>query len=140
MTLTHERIKDQLRLYVEGELPLEESEQVGHHLRDCPSCRRESEQLRAILELLGADAPEKPLRPVWPHVEKRLQKAETGRLTLISGVAAAAGLLIAVFIGQAPEQSEWDAQSPLGLALSAERDNVLMDFTQTADTEGGTHS
>jgi len=137
MTPGHEQVADRLRRYLENELSPGESEQIRLHLRDCAACRASAGELQELFQLLNTDVSDAPPRPVWPHVEERLRTYESRRMGIVSGLAAAAGLIIAIFIGQKPEQSEWNARSPLGFTLSSGRDTAVVDFAPTATAEEG---
>jgi hypothetical protein len=75
-----------------------EREAVAEHLRSCPSCRGEIEELRRVLEAATLDAPPRGPRygaEVWASIEPRLER----RSRSLSGrawLAMAAAALIAV--------------------------------------------
>ena len=129
-----------LRLYVEGELSPAESEAVGRHLHDCAHCRVETAELRDVLESLKIEASAAPLRPVWPYVEERLRQGEARRLSLVSALAAAAGLVIALLIGARADPSDSGTWSALGFAVSSDRDIAVVDFASSEPNEGGSSS
>ena len=45
---------DALARFADGELPVNEARALEAHLADCPTCRREHERLRAVLDGVGA--------------------------------------------------------------------------------------
>ena len=111
MTSSHEHVSDRrLQLYVEGELSAAEAEEARRHIEICATCRATADEIRGVLDALKSDTSEDPIRPVWPQVETGLRRQESRRLVIVSGVAAAAGLLIAFLIGwrtEPIEQSKW---------------------------------
>ena len=46
-------VQEHLSEYLEGELPLQEREQIEAHLQSCPSCAAERDELAALLNVLG---------------------------------------------------------------------------------------
>ncbi len=46
-------VQEHLSEYLEGELPLQEREQIEAHLQSCPSCAAERDELAALLNALG---------------------------------------------------------------------------------------
>ena len=140
MTARSDHVLDRLRFFLEDELSAVDSEDVRRHLHHCPSCRKAAEELQKVYEILRADPPARPLRPVWPDVEERLRRSDARRLAFVSGVAAAAGLLIALLIGQRPDDTQSSAWSPLGFALSSDRDTAVTRFASSSSTTGDSES
>ena len=60
-----------LSAHHDGELPTDEAQRVAQHLRQCPSCRQELEQLRAISQWLSAS----PAPAVPEEVLARLRRS-----------------------------------------------------------------
>ena len=137
MTHSHEHVSARLlQLYVESELSSVQSEEIRLHTDSCASCRGRAEEIREVIETLKSDVSAGPLRPVWPHVEKGLRRHESRRLSFVSGLAAAAGLLIAVLIGARTEQSDQGTWCALAFAFSSERDIAVADFASDTPNDG----
>ena len=57
------RVQNLLSAYVDSELTGSETLQLRAHLRDCPACRAEHDELRLTKSLFGALAAKEPARP-----------------------------------------------------------------------------
>ncbi|MDH7569501.1 MAG: zf-HC2 domain-containing protein, partial [Armatimonadota bacterium] len=59
------RVRKELSVYLDGEMPAAERARVAHHLRQCAGCAAEAEALRRTIHLarsLGALSPPPNLR------------------------------------------------------------------------------
>ena len=82
--------------FVDGELPPGELERFDTHLAGCADCRREHEDVRAIVALAG-ELPEsvEPARDLWDAIEPRLAARSAPRPWVVwSGLAAAAAQIM----------------------------------------------
>lgn len=93
-----------MRLFLLGELPAREMEQMRQHAASCARCeavRRETEREREALEsalpfeALAAGVAERLAR-VQPRETRAVRRPRWGRLAAVAGVAAAAAIAIAV--------------------------------------------
>jgi len=59
--------------HLDGRLPEDDRRRVEAHLEECPGCRREAEELRALTEAAAA-LPRSlaPARELWPGIAKRI--------------------------------------------------------------------
>jgi hypothetical protein len=103
----HARVRRALPLLAAGALPAPARERILAHLPSCPSCARELEELRSLLDLLAQD----PVRRAEPPLaldlllarvaarldegHKRSRPAAPGRLVFAS-LAVAAAVVVAV--------------------------------------------
>jgi predicted anti-sigma-YlaC factor YlaD len=85
---------------VDGELAARERTELLAHLEDCPSCREELDQLRALLAAARELPRERePDRDLWPGVARRLEERAAPRVGFgprWSLLAAAAAVLLAL--------------------------------------------
>ncbi len=104
----HEQISEDLVLFALGELSPEQRAEIVSHLRDCAACRRELEDLRASLGLVGlsatASAPPQRSRQrlmealsAEQRVQQRPEAAKARSSWLLVPVLAA--LILAVLLG-----------------------------------------
>ena len=125
-----------MQLFVERELSTAQSEEVRRHLDGCAGCRETVEEIRTVRETLKSDACSGPLRPVWPQVEAGLRRREARRLSFVSGLSAAAGLLIAVLIGARTESASAQGWTTFDFAFSPERDVAVAELLSSVENEG----
>jgi Putative zinc-finger len=96
-------VVDRLDDYVDGELSEAEFQEVELHLADCADCAAEHTFLRELLagaaELPKAVAPP---RDLWPGIAARLGQRTTKHSYWLTGLAAAAALLVAVTFAVKP--------------------------------------
>lgn len=104
MDTWNEHPRGALHAYLDGELSLEGSLEVEHHLSDCASCRRELETYRALRRLLQsakATAPE--AETALLRVTRTVRLRHRRRVFAVGGamaMAAAAALTLIVVHGQ----------------------------------------
>lgn len=151
--MTCEEFKDIAGAFALGATTLQESLEARAHLQSCPSCTRDWQELRAIVDLLPLSVtPVSPRAAVKEQIltqvrneprqgsvtpklfetrkPQRLRKADMGRLWL----AAAAILLLCLFVGM----SVWNlglrgqiASQEQQLATLAQRNSVLAQQANT---------
>ena len=106
----------QISAYCDGELPAEEIRRLEEHIRQCPSCTQELEQLKALSGLIGAVA----VPELSPIALKRLHRAIVilpertivRTAEVFAAVAAAVLLVCSVWLSQMAAAQE--GQSGLG--------------------------
>jgi anti-sigma factor RsiW len=59
--------------YLRGELAADERERVGHHLANCPRCRREVQSYSAVLQMLAREL-EEEATPDWATYRAQLMR------------------------------------------------------------------
>jgi predicted anti-sigma-YlaC factor YlaD len=101
----HERVRELLSAYVDGELGTEDRRTVEDHLSGCPECRKEFEEMARFERVMGKMTFKSPPREVWElywvSVYNRLERRvgwvflSLGAIVLIfyGGYRALAGLL-----------------------------------------------
>jgi hypothetical protein len=112
MSGTH--VMDRLDDFVDGTLSEAEFQEVELHLAGCEDCAAEHAFLRELLasaaELPRAMAPP---RDLWPGIASRLERRPTvARSYWLSGLAAAAALLVAVTLAVKPRTQTTTGASP----------------------------
>lgn len=60
-----DRIRDQLQLFLDGELAEAAQEEVQAHLEECPACRQELQQLAQVISVLDETIAPQPGPPGW---------------------------------------------------------------------------
>lgn len=109
-------VTDQLQLFVSGELDGPQWDLVEEHLKSCPSCRAEADEVRGMWEELGSVGPLPSNRSVWPAVQARTFGAESanrewffGSGGLVRGALAATALAAGLALGVlVPANEGWD--------------------------------
>lgn len=84
---------------LDEELAPGDAEKVSAHCDTCEQCRQLREELSSVGETLRAHVASGPLRPVWPVVQDRLDRASRPILRAAFGVATAAAIVVGVFLG-----------------------------------------
>jgi anti-sigma factor RsiW len=84
----------QISAYHDGELAGEQREQIERHLRDCPQCAAELDELRRLSQQLAEAAPRPALsleaaRRLHDHVEELTDRSVLHFAEILSGLAAA---------------------------------------------------
>jgi hypothetical protein len=142
--MTCERVTERLDDYVDGELSEAEFQEVELHLAACDACREEERGLRAVVALAAAlPRQQQPGRDLWPDIADQiarrrrfalLSSAGRPRLWWAAGLAAAAALLVAVWVvprgqsegptvaGPAPHPRTVAQPASLGAALEPFRE------------------
>ncbi len=63
--MEHEKIKELVMLYYEGELKEKDRSIVEEHITSCPECRKELEDMKTFEEVMGKMKLKKPGNEVW---------------------------------------------------------------------------
>jgi anti-sigma factor RsiW len=104
MSRTRDHYSDnQMQEFLNGELSEHENGQIRSHTETCAECRQLMRELVTVRELLRADAPAEPIRPMWPAVRERLEAAARPRFRLVfalgTSAAAIAGIILGLYLG-----------------------------------------
>ena len=119
----HRRFEELLVLRSLGELEPEEERELARHLEVCPDCREEAEATRLVHGELGGASVTPP-----SHLKDRVMEGLPRRRWRVSGLLAAAALLVAMllgggvytgFIGEADTLAGGASLSPTELAPEA---------------------
>lgn len=117
--MTCERVKERLDGYLDDELTEAEFQEMELHLADCPGCREDERQLRAVVALAAALPRERqPARDLWEGIAGRIgaRTASWARPSAwwAAGLAAAATVAVVAWLSPLwPEPGSPPAQSPL---------------------------
>lgn len=103
----HRRLRDQLSVYIDGELDTSAAERLERHLAECGRCRQEMEQLRATVaalqELPAVETPRSfTLSPERVAPRPPMSVASPlafGARIVAAGVAAALAVVLVVDLG-----------------------------------------
>ncbi|MFQ6082807.1 MAG: anti-sigma factor family protein [Candidatus Aminicenantia bacterium] len=94
--MRHEKIKELISLYIEGELDNEERKIVKQHLRECSDCEREFEELNKLEEVMKKMEFKKPSKEIWgiywSSVYNKLERQ-------IGWILLSIGSIIIIFFG-----------------------------------------
>ena len=63
--MDHEKIKELISSYLDGELGNEEKKIVEDHLRSCPQCKKEFQELKKLEEVMGKMELKEPEKETW---------------------------------------------------------------------------
>ena len=152
----HRRLRDQLSVYIDGELDASAAKRLERHLAECGRCRQEMEQLRAtVAALQGLPAVEPPrsftLSPERAALRPPLPMASPlafGARIAAAGVAAALAIVLVVDIGDfggdgvtdeatAPQMMRFEAdENELEAASGATTTDEALN-APAAEAEGG---
>ncbi len=107
--MTCERLREILDDWVDGSLSEAEHQEAELHLASCATCRAEERKLRVFLaEASGLRHEAQPGRDLWPGIASRLEsRARVLRFArrggLLTGLAAAAALVLALVLARGPQ-------------------------------------
>ncbi len=94
--MEHTEIKQLIASYHEGMLDDSQKEQVEEHIRTCPECRQEFEEMKKFEEVMGKMAFKKPPKETWEGywagVYNRLERG-------IGWIFMSIGAMILLFFG-----------------------------------------
>ena len=94
--MEHVEIKQLITSYHEGTLDDSQKEQVEEHIRTCPECRQEFEEMKKFEEVMGKMAFKKPPKATWElywsGVYNRLERG-------IGWIFMSIGAMILLFFG-----------------------------------------
>jgi predicted anti-sigma-YlaC factor YlaD len=88
--MDHQKIKELISSYHDGELTGKEKQMVEEHLKQCGECRREYEEMSRFEEVMGKMQLKKPHKEVWETywntVYNRLERSIGWILLSIGGM------------------------------------------------------
>ena len=94
--MDHQKIKELISLYHEGELSAAEKRTVEEHMEHCAECRKEFEEMGEFEEVMGKMQLKKPQKEVWEvywsAIYNRLERK-------IGWILLSIGAMILLFFG-----------------------------------------
>ena len=94
--MNHQKIKELISSYTDGELNQELKKKIEKHLESCPECRKELEEMRKFEEVMSQMELKKPPGEVW----KRYWASVYNRLERrIGWILLSIGAMIILFFG-----------------------------------------
>jgi len=63
--MDHQKIKELISSYIDGELHSRDKQMVDEHLKQCAECRKEFEEMGKFEEVMGKMQFKKPQKEVW---------------------------------------------------------------------------
>ena len=102
-----EKFKEQIILYLYGELDKKSSEELKNHIKNCPECAKELKYTRKIFELVEEtekeDIPEADWDKCWSRIDEKVSVSEKKRKEHFwffpSWAVTAASLLFVLILG-----------------------------------------
>jgi len=77
--MDHEKMKELVSSYLDGELGRQEREMVEKHLRECPECRQAYREMGKLGEVMGKMTIKEPSKEVWKmYTESVYNRLERG--------------------------------------------------------------
>lgn len=108
-------VLDRLDDYVDGALDEAAFQEVELHLAECTDCASEHRFLRELLaRAAGLPAAVAPPRDLWPGIAPRLTRPALPRSYWLTGLAAAAAVVVAVTISVRPHPGATPASPEAG--------------------------
>ncbi len=94
--MSHEKFKQLISSYLDGELDAGSRKSVEEHLASCPECRKEYEDLKKFEEVMGMVSLKSPSKELWDaywaSVYNRLERG-------IGWILLSLGAIVLVFFG-----------------------------------------
>jgi anti-sigma factor RsiW len=84
---------------LDGELAPAVAAEVRRHCEACAQCRQVLQDFSAVRGVLAAHGSSAPLRPIWPVVRVRREKAASPGFRPAFGFATAAAALVGIVLG-----------------------------------------
>jgi predicted anti-sigma-YlaC factor YlaD len=88
--MNHEKIKELILLYHDGELGEKDKKEVEEHIAHCPECQKEFEEMKKLEEVMGKMELKKPGKEVWEvywaSIYNRLERKAGWILMSIGGM------------------------------------------------------
>lgn len=138
-SMGEQHIEVTLPAYLTGELAEAETKEIEAHLAGCDRCSKVLHELSLLRETLASDPQPEPLEPVWTAIDGKLRPAVTERFNFrvaVSAVAAAAGIMLGIYMGtvEGPTQTEpsYPLWSAVGSSFSGEGSMVSRLYTEVA--------
>jgi predicted anti-sigma-YlaC factor YlaD len=92
--MDHEKLKELVSSYYDGELADEERELVERHLEECSECRQAYREMGELREVMGKMAVNEPPKEVWKmYTESVYNRLERG----IGWILVSIGAMIVLF-------------------------------------------
>lgn len=114
--MDHNKIKELISSYFDGELNEEQKKLINEHIRQCPECRKEFEEMGKFEEVMSKMELKQPSKEVWKvywtSVYNRLERS-------IGWIFLSIGAMILLFFGgyKIVEGIIQDASTPLFLKI-----------------------
>ena len=114
--MDHNKIKELISSYFDGELNEEQKKLINEHIRQCSECREEFEEMGKFEEVMGKMELKQPSKEVWKvywtSVYNRLERS-------IGWIFLSIGAMILLFFGgyKIVEGIIQDASTPLFLKI-----------------------
>ena len=114
--MDHNKIKELISSYFDGELNEEQKKLINEHIRQCSECRKEFEEMGKFEEVMGKMELKQPSKEVWKvywtSVYNRLERS-------IGWIFLSIGAMILLFFGgyKIVEGIIQDAGTPLFLKI-----------------------
>lgn len=92
--MDHEKLKELVSSYLDGELGQDEQALVRRHLEECPECRQVYREMNELGEVMGKMTMKEPPKEVWKmYTESVYNRLERG----IGWMLASIGAMIVLF-------------------------------------------
>lgn len=92
----HQEIKELISSYIDGEVNEKQKNIVENHLKECPECRKEFEEMSKLEEVMGQMELRKPPKETWQvywaSIYNRLERR-------IGWILLSIGFIILLFFG-----------------------------------------
>ncbi len=136
---THDQIRGELQLFVEGGLEAADARAVRDHLDTCPECRRTCAEILKLTELLDSTRAPELKHSLWPGVHARLVASQrvtySPRFRVGIAFAAAAGVAIGMVLGSdgEGEVSRSDLWSLVGSSVTGGQGVGIVEFERPGE-------
>jgi predicted anti-sigma-YlaC factor YlaD len=94
--MRHQKIKELISLYLEGELDKIEKKLVEEHLKECEECKKEFEEMNKLEEVLKKMEFKKPSKEIWQIYWSSLYNKLERK---IGWILFSIGAIILLFVG-----------------------------------------
>ena len=88
--MNHDKIKELILLYHDGELGEKDNKEVEEHIAHCPECQKEFEEMKKLEEVMGNMKLKKPGKEIWEvywtSIYNRLERKTGWILMSIGGM------------------------------------------------------
>lgn len=79
-----DEVRNQLSLYIDGEIEEEEKELIEEHLENCPECKKELEEYKKLIQMLNELPNEEPPEGYCKRLHKKLKEEAESNITNIT--------------------------------------------------------
>jgi len=94
--MRHEEIKKWVSLYHEGVLDKEKKRIVEQHIKECPECRKDFEEMKELEDVMSKMELKQPPKEAWEQYEKSVYNRLERR---IGWIFLSIGAMILLFFG-----------------------------------------